>query len=213
MEYELPSLVLQGAPYCHRSKQCCELERGPRRVRKFRMTEVTDNAASESPPATNAPFRPHTSHWGVFSARWQGGNSRFVPHPDDPDPNRIIENFPGALRHRARIAQPMVRRGWLEHGPGPTIAADATSSCRWRGTRRSTCSAPNSRRVRDRHGPGAVFGGSYGWSSAGPLPPCAKPGPPLPERRDGRLCAARSTPIVPAPPRCCCRISSATTSS
>ena len=26
---------------------------------------------------------------------------------------------PGALRHRARIAQPMVRRGWLERGPGP----------------------------------------------------------------------------------------------
>ena len=35
------------------------------------------------------------------------------------------------------------------------------------GTRCWTCSAGELARVRDTHGPGAVFGGSYGWSSAG----------------------------------------------
>src|SRR6185437_10759000 len=64
-------------------------------------------------------YRPHTSHWGVFSARWRDGKLDVRPHPGDPDPSGIIENFPGALRHRARIAHPMVRRGWLERGPGP----------------------------------------------------------------------------------------------
>src|SRR5690349_18703564 len=68
----------------------------------------------------NAPdFRPHTSHWGVFSARYRDGKLDVRPHPGDPDPSGMIGNFRGALRHRARIARPMVRRGWLERGPGP----------------------------------------------------------------------------------------------
>src|SRR5215813_10664953 len=99
------------------------------------MSDVIDWPSSEA----DSPFRPHTSHWGVFSARWSKGRLEVRPHAGDPDPNRIIENFPGALRHRARVAQPMVRRGWLERGPGPD----------------------------DTRGPGAVFCGSYGWASAG----------------------------------------------
>ena len=78
------------------------------------MTEATAAPISDSTPAAGAPFRSHTSHWGVFSARWRDNELEVRPHPDDPDPNRIIENFPGALRHRARVKQPMVRRGWLE---------------------------------------------------------------------------------------------------
>ena len=65
------------------------------------------------------PFIPHTSHWGVFSARMKDGELEVQPYAGDPDPNEIIQNFPAALRHRARVAQPMVRRGWLENGPGP----------------------------------------------------------------------------------------------
>ena len=80
------------------------------------MTDVTDNASSDSAPATDAPFRPHTSHWGVFSARWQGDELEVLPHPDDPDPNRIIENFPGRLApSRARGAAdgaPWMARKW-----------------------------------------------------------------------------------------------------
>src|SRR5262245_23206916 len=70
------------------------------------------------PSAHDEPFKPHTSHWGVFSVRLQNGNLEVRPDPEDPDPSGIIENFPAALHHRARIAQPMVRRGWLERGPG-----------------------------------------------------------------------------------------------
>ena len=64
-------------------------------------------------------FKPHTSHWGVFSARLKDGDLEVKPYPGDPDPNGIIGNFPSALRHRARVAQPMIRRGWLERGAGP----------------------------------------------------------------------------------------------
>src|SRR3712207_6392634 len=56
-------------------------------------------------------FRPHSSHWGVFSAALRDGELLVRPHPGDPDPNAIIDNFPAALRHPARVARPMVRRG------------------------------------------------------------------------------------------------------
>ncbi len=112
-------------------------------------------------------FQPHTSHWGVFSARMREGELEVRPHPGDPDPNGIIENFPSALRHRARIAQPMVRRGWLENGPGPDArrGRDEFVPMSWSAVLDLLGGEP--RRVRDGFGPGAIFGGSYGWASAG----------------------------------------------
>src|ERR1700759_137274 len=63
-------------------------------------------------------FKPHTSHWGVFSARLGEAGLAVPPSGGEPAPNAIIENSPPALRHQARIAQPAIRRGWLERGPG-----------------------------------------------------------------------------------------------
>ncbi|MBA2397883.1 MAG: molybdopterin-dependent oxidoreductase [Bradyrhizobium sp.] len=129
------------------------------------MADVTDNAPSA--PATDTSFRPHSSHWGVFSARWQGDELEVRPHPGDPDPNQIIDNFPGALRHRARVVQPMVRRGWLEgkRGPDARRGRDEFVPMSW--TDALDLLGAELGRVRDNYGPGAVFGGSYGWSSAG----------------------------------------------
>ena len=117
----------------------------------------------------NAPPRlaPHSSHWGVFSAGWRDGRLVVEPHPGDPDPNLLLQNFPEAIRHRARIARPMVRRGWLEQGPGPSDrrGRDEFVEMSWDAVLDRL--AAELARVRDTHGPGAVFGGSYGWSSAG----------------------------------------------
>ena len=131
------------------------------------MGDVTDRPSSGSGPEAESPFRPHTSHWGVFSARWSNGRLEVRPHPDDPDPNRIIENFPGALHHRARVAQPMVRRGWLEHGPraDERRGSDEFVPLPW--DKALDLLGAELGRVRDIYGPGAVFGGSYGWASAG----------------------------------------------
>jgi len=103
----------------------------------------------------------------VFSARWSNGRLEVRPHPGDPDPNRIIENFPGALRHRARVAQPMVRRGWLERGPGPDERRGRDEFVPLPWDKALDLLGAELRRVRDTRGPGAVFGGSYGWASAG----------------------------------------------
>jgi biotin/methionine sulfoxide reductase len=112
-------------------------------------------------------FLPHTSHWGVFSARMRDGELEVLPHPGDPDPNEIIQNFPKALRHRARIAQPMIRRGWLENGPGPDErrGRDDYVAVTW--TQALDLLGSELMRLRDGPGPGAIFGGSYGWASAG----------------------------------------------
>jgi biotin/methionine sulfoxide reductase len=57
----------------------------------------------------------------VFRARWREHERRLDvrPYPGDPDPNPLIDNFTTALRHPVRVTQPMVRRGWLQQGPGP----------------------------------------------------------------------------------------------
>jgi biotin/methionine sulfoxide reductase len=117
------------------------------------------------PPSTL--YRPHSAHWGVFSAAWDGQRLSVKPHPGDPDPNPLIENFPDALRHRARVTTPMVRKGWLERGPGadPMRGRDSYVPMPW--SEVLDLLAGELRRVKDRHGAQAIFGGSYDWSSAG----------------------------------------------
>ncbi len=118
-------------------------------------------------PLDTTEFVPHTSHWGAFSARWKDGELEVRPNPVDPDPNGILQNFPAALRHRARIERPMVRRGWMERGPGPDDRRGRDDYVPVSWEKAIDLLGGELRRVRDSHGPGAVFGGSYGWSSAG----------------------------------------------
>ena len=112
-------------------------------------------------------LRPHSAHWGVFSAGWQNGELVVRPHAGDPDPNPLIDNFKTALHHRARVTTPMVRRGWLENGPGPDARRgdDRFVPMAWNEVLDRL--ADELRRVQQAHGCEAIFGGSYGWSSAG----------------------------------------------
>ena len=61
---------------------------------------------------------PHSSHWGAFSVTVRDGGIEIAPHPRDSDPSPLLGNIPASVAHRARIAEPMIRRGWLERGPG-----------------------------------------------------------------------------------------------
>ncbi len=117
--------------------------------------------------SSDEKMRPHSAHWGTFKAGWRSGRLVVEPHADDPCPNEILQNFPAALDHRARIATPMVRRSWLEQGPGPRRrrSGDELIAVSW--DRALDLLARELARVRDESGPEAVFGGSYGWASAG----------------------------------------------
>src|SRR3954471_21185944 len=59
------------------------------------------------------------SHWGAFFAEVEDGRIVGVrPFEKDPDPSHLINAIPGGVPSKSRIAQPMVREGWLKHGGG-----------------------------------------------------------------------------------------------
>jgi len=61
----------------------------------------------------------------------------------------------------------MVREGWLEHGPGPSDRRGAEPFVPVEWDVVIELLAGELRRVYAEHGPQAVYGGSYGWASAG----------------------------------------------
>jgi len=116
------------------------------------------------PPTT----RTSLTHWGAFRAEVDAGEIAAVrPDAADVDPSPLLGNLPGSVRHRARIAGPAVRRGWLRDGPGPSAdrGADEFVAVSW--DELVELLAGELRRVVDEHGNEAIYGGSYGWSSAG----------------------------------------------
>src|SRR5215469_15512753 len=110
---------------------------------------------------------PHSSHWGAFSVRLRDGAVEVVPHPRDLDPSPLLGNIPASVSHRARIARPMARRGLLERGPGADRRRGRDDFIPLPWQHALDLVAAELRRVYAAHGPCGVFGGSYGWASAG----------------------------------------------
>lgn len=113
------------------------------------------------------PFKPHSSHWGAFSGRFQDGTLDIRPHAGDPHPSPLLGNLPASADSPMRIRRPAVRRGWLQHGPGSAEMRGADDFVEVEWDEALSLVATELRRVYDTHGPQAVFGGSYGWASAG----------------------------------------------
>jgi biotin/methionine sulfoxide reductase len=112
--------------------------------------------------------RPTTSHWGAYGVRQlPDGQIAVTAHPADPAPSPLLGNVPGGLRHATRVARPAVRRGWLENGPGPSDQRghDPFIEVGW--DQALDLVAGELVRVRAARGNEAIFGGSYGWASAG----------------------------------------------
>lgn len=108
------------------------------------------------------------THWGVFTAWVHGGDIAAVAAlASDTNPAPQLQNLPGAVRHRSRIANPAVRRGWLQHGPGPSSARGAEEFVEVSWDELIELLASELRRTVDRYGNEAIYGSSYGWASAG----------------------------------------------
>ena len=110
-----------------------------------------------------------SSHWGAgVIADRPDGHFDVLPHPADPDPSRINENIGSALRSPARIRRPAVRQSYLENGPGKPAGergAEPFVEVSWETALDLVTSELN--RVRRSFGNEAIYGGSYGWASAG----------------------------------------------
>ncbi|GAA0798902.1 molybdopterin-dependent oxidoreductase [Spirilliplanes yamanashiensis] len=108
-----------------------------------------------------------SSHWGAFLVDGTGSGLTVRPRPGDPDPSPLLGNIAGAHRHPSRVARPAVRKGWLERGPGPDPARGDEAFVEVGWDTALDLVAAELRRVRRDHGDSAVYGGSYGWASAG----------------------------------------------
>ncbi|MEO3795373.1 molybdopterin-dependent oxidoreductase [Nonomuraea sp. B10E15] len=111
--------------------------------------------------------RQSSSHWGAFRARISGDDLAVTPHELDARPSPLLGNLSGAHNHPARVLQPMVRRGWLADGPGPSSARGQDEFVRVDWPDLTAILATELERVITEYGNAAIFGGSYGWGSAG----------------------------------------------
>src|SRR6201987_1799269 len=109
----------------------------------------------------------HLTHWGTFEAVSEGERLPEVrPGRGDPEPMPLIDNVASAQHHPARPTRPHVRKGWLDRGPGaPGRGDEPFVPVSW-DTALDLLSG-ELRRVYGDHGAEAVYGGSYGWASAG----------------------------------------------
>jgi biotin/methionine sulfoxide reductase len=108
------------------------------------------------------------SHWGAYLADVSDNEIVHVrPHPLDRDPSPLLGNIPGSTTSPARIKRPAIRKGWLENGPGATDkrGIDPFVEVEW--DQALDLLALELDRVVTTHGPAALYGGSYGWASAG----------------------------------------------
>ena len=109
---------------------------------------------------------PTSTHWGNYDVEVSDG-AVVALHPvaDDPDPSPIGAGMPLAQNHAGRIERPAVRRGWLEGRGGEARGADAFVEVGW--DEALDLAARELARVKQEHGNASIYGGSYGWGSAG----------------------------------------------
>jgi biotin/methionine sulfoxide reductase len=110
------------------------------------------------------------AHWGVYEVEYddKGQAGRLHPFAKDPDPSPIGLHMLSDEVARLRVRRPSIRKSWLERGPG--AASDKRGQepfveVPW--DEALDLVANELKRVRDKHTNKAIFGGSYGWSSAG----------------------------------------------
>ena len=108
------------------------------------------------------------THWGAYGI--EVDDDRIVAvhaDADDPDPSLIGQSFGDAIDHRTRVETPMVRKGWLENGPSSRQGRGAEPFVAVSWDEAFDLVAQELTRVKAAHGNAAIFGGSYGWASAG----------------------------------------------
>jgi trimethylamine-N-oxide reductase (cytochrome c) len=114
------------------------------------------------------------SHWGAFRAKVEGGRIVSVkPWEKDPAPSHQLPGVLDSVYSPTRIKYPMVRRAWLEKGPGASPETRGTGDfVRVTWEKAIELVAKELVRVEKTYGPTATFAGSYGWKSPGRLHNC-----------------------------------------
>ncbi len=109
------------------------------------------------------------THWGTYRVETEDGKvKKLHGFEEDLDPSPISIGMPSTLNDPLRITGPMVRRSWLENGPGSNNerrGAEPFVEVSWEQAEHLV--ADELTRVITEHGNESIYGGSYGWASAG----------------------------------------------
>ena len=110
-----------------------------------------------------------SAHWGTYRARVSNGRvQQLLAFEQDADPSPIGPGIIEVQHGPIRIDAPMIRKSWLNGGPGyrPELrGVDPFVEVTWETANKLV--AEELERVRSSHGNSSIFGGSYGWASAG----------------------------------------------
>ncbi|MFT5503986.1 MAG: biotin/methionine sulfoxide reductase [Gammaproteobacteria bacterium] len=110
-----------------------------------------------------------SSHWGTYRVETDNGVVKALHgFEEDGDVSPIGSGIVDVLDAPSRIKAPMVRKSWLEYGPGSNNhlrGAEPFVEVTWEQAEKLI--AEELSRVKNQFGNEAIFGGSYGWSSAG----------------------------------------------
>ena len=111
-----------------------------------------------------------TAHWGTYEVEYDDDGRAVKLHPfsKDPDPSPIGLHMLSDEVSRLRVLRPSVRKSWLEKGPGAAPekrGQEPFVEVSW--DEALDLVASELARVKTRHSNRSIFGGSYGWSSAG----------------------------------------------
>ena len=110
------------------------------------------------------------AHWGVYEVEYDeaGKAIRLHPFAKDPDPSPIGLHMLSDEVSRLRVRRPAIRKSWLEKGPGTASerrGQEPFVEVPW--DEALDLVAGELKRVKETYSNKAIFGGSYGWSSAG----------------------------------------------
>ena len=110
-----------------------------------------------------------SSHWGAFEAVIENGklvSTNSFKH--DLNPNNISKLIPKAVYHKTRVKRPSIRKGWLQDPEGRSRhlrGNDDFHEVPW--DEALEIASIEIKRIKDKYGNSSIYGGSYGWSSAG----------------------------------------------
>jgi len=120
-------------------------------------------------PVNKSVLTPTSSHWGNYLVETDGGVITAIhPYAEDPNPSPIGQSLLDALDKGARIPQPMVRAGYLEdewNSDSSQRGIEPFVPVSWQ--KATELAARALKRVKDDFGNESIYGGSYGWGSAG----------------------------------------------
>lgn len=110
-----------------------------------------------------------STHWGTYRVETQHGKVKALHgFEEDNDVSGIGSGIVDVLDAPSRIKTPVVRQSWLELGPGANTqkrGAEPFVAVSWETAEKLV--AEELIRVKNNYGNAAIYGGSYGWASAG----------------------------------------------